>query len=102
MKTTPSFLLVTAASLVLFAGSLATADQTVKTFPPGSASDVLDKAEMDPKNPVGPAGGAIEVRKDCKTASGKVVKRGETGYESCLNEKLERAGKPSETPTKKQ
>lgn len=63
----------------------ANAEEVVKKFPAGGATDLLE----NPKNPVGEAGGALKVKNDCKTSDGKTVFKGDRAYEACLKEKLE-------------
>jgi hypothetical protein len=65
------------------------ADETVKIYPPGSARDVLEKAEEKPAQ-----GGAVIVKKDCTNSAGKVVKKGQPGYEACLEHRMQKAQTP--------
>lgn len=67
----------------------ARADEVVKKLPAGGAADLLE----NPKNPVGDAGGAMKVKKDCTTSEGKTVIKGDPAYEACLKEKLEKPKK---------
>lgn len=69
------------------------ADEVVKTYPPGSAKDVLEKGDKDAENPVGQAGGAMVVDEDCakRTAKGAKLNSGRPNpeYEACVKKKLD-------------
>lgn len=90
MKTTLCVLFALCSSPIL-----AHADEVVKTYPPGSAKDLLDKGDKDPKNPVGQAGGAMFVDEACakkfKTTKGP-------NYEKCVKDKVEASQKKNTVP----
>lgn len=88
LKTTV-FLGIASLSLAVIGVCKSHADETVKKFPAGGAKNLLEY----PKNPVGDAGGALKLKRDCKTSDGKLVLKGDPAYEACLKEKLEKPKK---------
>ncbi|MBC7385772.1 MAG: hypothetical protein H7301_06380 [Cryobacterium sp.] len=74
----------------------AQADQVVRTFPGGDTKSLLESpndAKSQAEEASDNAGGAIKMKKECKTASGSVTIKGDAAYERCLKEKLEKPRK---------
>ena len=68
------------------------ADEVIKTFPGGSANDLINSTKMpgaDDK-PIG----AIKLQRKCRDSKGKLIDEGAPGYQECLKSRLDRPKRP--------
>jgi hypothetical protein len=64
------------------------ADEVIKTFPGGSANDMINNTE--PPGAKDKPMGAIKMHKKCRDDKGALIDEGTPGYEACLKSMLKR------------